>query len=91
MAGGGGDIRRIGAIGCQGARLAGIVTSEASLSRHSARLPGNGRSGLVPGVHAPATTRWRIGRQARSIVWVRSGPTETSTIGAPAASSRAVT
>ena len=35
--------------------------------------------------------RWRIGRQARSIVWVRSGPTETSTIGTPACSSSAVT
>ena len=35
--------------------------------------------------------RWRIGRQARSIVCVRSGPTETSTIGAPACSSSAVT
>jgi hypothetical protein len=37
-----------------------------------------------PDRHAPATTRWRIGRHARSIVWVRSGPTDTSTIGAPA-------
>ena len=35
--------------------------------------------------------RWRIGRHARSIVWVRSGPTDTSTIGAPACSSSAVT
>ena len=35
-------------------------------------------------VHAGKPGRWRIGRQARSIVWVRSGPTETSTIGTPA-------
>ena len=41
--------------------------------------------------HAPASTRWRIGRHARSIVCVRSGPTDTSTIGAPACSSSAVT
>ena len=40
---------------------------------------------------AVAAGRWRIGRQARSIVWVRSGPTETSTIGTPASSSSAVT
>ena len=33
----------------------------------------------------------RIGRQARSIVCVRSGPTDTRTIGTPACSSRAVT
>ena len=33
----------------------------------------------------------RIGRHARSIVCVRSGPTESSTIGAPASSSSAVT
>ncbi len=35
--------------------------------------------------------RLRIGRQARSIVWVRSGPTDTSTIGTPACSSMALT
>ena len=39
--------------------------------------------------HAGSPGRWRIGRQARSIVWVRSGPTETSTIGTPACSSMA--
>ena len=38
-----------------------------------------------------AAGRLRIGRQARSIVWVRSGPTETSTIGTPACASSAVT
>ena len=38
-----------------------------------------------------ARGRRRIGRQARSIVWVRSGPTETSTIGTPASSSTALT
>src|SRR3954471_11627564 len=42
--------------------------------------------------HQTATAgRWRIGRQARSIVWERSGPTDTSTIGTPASSSSAVT
>ena len=42
-------------------------------------------------VHGSATPpRCRIGRQARSIVWVRSGPTDTSTIGTPAISSRAL-
>ena len=35
--------------------------------------------------------RWRLGRHARSIVWVRSGPTETNTIGTPACSSSADT
>ena len=37
------------------------------------------------------TGRRRTGRQARSIVWVRSGPTETRTIGTRAWSSSAVT
>ena len=41
--------------------------------------------------HATIPGRFRIGRQARSIVWVRSGPTDTSTIGTRAYSSIAVT
>ncbi len=41
--------------------------------------------------HAGRAGRWRIGRQARSIVWVRSGPTDTRTIGTPACSSIADT
>ena len=41
--------------------------------------------------HAGIPCRRRIGRQARSIVWVRSGPTDTSTIGTPAWLSIAVT
>ena len=41
--------------------------------------------------HATIPGRLRIGRQARSIVWVRSGPTDTSTIGTRAYSSIAVT
>ena len=41
--------------------------------------------------HAGSPGRWRIGRHARSIVWVRSGPTDTSTIGTPACSSIADT
>ena len=34
--------------------------------------------------HAGSPGRLRIGRHARSMVWVRSGPTDTSTIGTPA-------
>ena len=41
--------------------------------------------------HAGKAGRWRIGRQARSMVWVRSGPTETRTIGTAAYSSIADT
>ena len=41
--------------------------------------------------HAGSPGLWRIGRQARSMVWVRSGPTETRTIGTPACSSIADT
>ena len=40
--------------------------------------------------HATIPGRLRIGRQARSIVWVRSGPTDTSTIGTPACDSMAL-
>ena len=40
---------------------------------------------------SPAADRRRIGRHARSIVWVRSGPTDTRTIGTPASASTAVT
>ncbi len=41
--------------------------------------------------HVGIPGRLRIGRQARSIVWVRSGPTDTSTIGTLAWRSMAVT
>ena len=41
--------------------------------------------------HPGTTGWWRIGRQARSMVWVRSGPTDSSTIGTPACSSIALT
>ena len=41
--------------------------------------------------HATRTGCLRIGRHARSMVWVRSGPTDTSTIGTPASSSTALT
>ena len=41
--------------------------------------------------HAGIPGRRRMGRKARSMVWVRSGPTETSTIGTPACSSIAET
>ena len=40
---------------------------------------------------AVAAGRCRFGRHARSMVWVRSGPTETNTIGTPAWSSSADT
>jgi hypothetical protein len=42
-------------------------------------------------IHATIPGRLRIGRQARSIVWVRSGPTDTRTIGTPACDSMALT
>ena len=45
----------------------------------------------VDEAHAGSPGRWRIGRHARSMVWVRSGPTDTSTIGTPACSSSAAT
>ena len=41
--------------------------------------------------HESTAGRVRIGRQARSIVWVRSGPTDTRTMGTRACSSMAVT
>ena len=41
--------------------------------------------------HAGIPARFRIGRQARSIVCVRSGPTDSSTIGTPACASMALT
>ena len=41
--------------------------------------------------HAGIPGRRRMGRKARSMVWVRSGPTDTSTIGTPACSSMAET
>ena len=50
-----------------------------------------GRHHEAPGAHAGIPGRWRMGRQARSIVCVRSGPTDTSTIGTPACCSMAVT
>ena len=52
--------------------------------------PGRGME-MHPGAHAGSPGRWRIGRQARSIVCVRSGPTDTRTIGTPACSSIADT
>ena len=48
-------------------------------------------SSACSAAYAGVGGRWRIGRQARSMVWVRSGPTETNTIGTPACSSSAVT
>src|SRR4029079_5271081 len=73
-------------------------------TRFDAELPGEGmlagpaaddedaRGHHEPaGGHAGTPWRWRIERQARSIVCVRSGPTETRTIGTAACSSNAVT
>ena len=65
--------------------LASAAADDEDPGRHDRRLIGRPRSrGL-----RPAAGRLRIGRQARSIVWVRSGPTETRTIGTPACSSSA--
>ena len=52
---------------------------------------GHGERHAGSSAQAGVVGRWRIGRQARSIVCVRSGPTETNTIGTPACSSSAVT
>ena len=72
------------------ARLGGQLPGQGVLAAAAADDQDPGRHGRA-GSCAGATTRWRIGRQARSIVWVRSGPTDTSTIGTPACSSSAVT
>ena len=59
--------------------------------RAPARLIAPDRRHRRRGVTGDHRLAWRNGRQARSIVCVRSGPTERSTIGAPAISSSAVT
>ncbi len=64
--------------------LAPAATDDEDAGRHDER---HRPPPPVPGIDA----RWRIGRQARSIVWVRSGPTDTNTIGTPACSSSADT
>ncbi len=68
--------------------LAAATADDEDPGRH------HGRAHAGAPVARPAPVRAgerRIGRQARSIVWVRSGPTETSTIGTPAWSSSAET
>ena len=68
------------------------VVDVARACAHDQRSSRRGRHG-TPAETIPRAdiARRRIGRHARSIVWVRSGPTDTSTIGAPAVSSSAVT
>ena len=62
--------------------------ARARVRRRRPRGPGRHHEATA---HATIPGRFRIGRQARSIVWVRSGPTDTSTIGTRAYSSIAVT
>ncbi len=50
-----------------------------------------GRHQQAGRAHAGIPARFRIGRQARSMVCVRSGPTDSSTIGTPACASMALT
>ncbi len=72
------------------AGLAGELPGEGVLAGTAADDEDPGRHDRE--AHPVATVgRWRMGRYARSMVWVRSGPTDTSTIGTPAATSRAVT
>ena len=72
------------------AGLRGELPGEGVLAAAAADDEDPGRHDEARGAHDRAIPpRWRIGRQARSIVWVRSGPTETRTIGTPASSSRA--
>ena len=76
------------------AGLAGQLPRERVLATAAAEdQDAGGHGGRHAGSSAQAGVvgRCRIGRQARSIVWVRSGPTETNTIGTPACSSSADT
>ena len=66
------------------ARLAGQLPGKRMLAPATAHDQDAGRHHEA---HAGSPARLRIGRQARSIVWVRSGPTDTSTIGTPACAS----
>ena len=70
------------------ARLAGQLPGQRVLATATADDQDPGRHDQA---HATIPVRLRIGRQARSIVWVRSGPTETSTMGTPACDSMALT
>ena len=70
------------------ARLAGQLPGQRVLAAATADDHDPGRHHEA---HAGRPGRLRIGRQARSIVWVRSGPTETRTIGTPACASIADT
>ena len=71
-------------------RLGGQLPGERVLAPAAADDEDPGRHDEAT-AHATIPGRFRIGRQARSIVWVRSGPTDTSTIGTRAYSSIAVT
>ena len=70
------------------ARLGGQLPGERMLAPAAAHDEDPGRHDQA---HAGNPARLRIGRQARSMVWVRSGPTDRSTIGTPAWSSIADT
>ena len=63
------------------ARLGGQLPGQGVLA---ATAPDDEDPGRHDQAHTGVPDRLRIGRQARSMVWVRSGPTETSTIGTPA-------
>ena len=73
------------------ARLGRELPGQRVLAAAAAHDEDPGRHQEAGRAHAGIPGRWRIGRQARSIVWVRSGPTETSTIGTPACASIALT
>ena len=66
-----------------------VLTAAAAKHEHPGRHDQGHRDDRTG--QAGFTGRWRIGRHARSMVWVRSGPTDTNTIGTPACSSSAVT
>ena len=68
----------------------GVLASAAAEYQHPSGAGGHGiGAGLQ--AHRPAVVRGRRGRALRSIVWRRSGPTETSAIVAPESRSTAST
>ena len=70
----------------------GVLTAAATDDEDPGRHHGRAHAGAPVARPAPVSAgERRIGRQARSMVCVRSGPTETSTIGTPAWSSSAET
>ena len=63
------------------ARLGGQLPGQRVLAPAA---PDDHDAGRHHEAHAGSPARLRIGRHARSMVWVRSGPTDTRTIGTPA-------